>query len=160
MAKPSSRPSARDCTLAAMACLPCAAHGSAIPFRPEAASAPLQLGLGYALALLLLAGVALALFEARKRLGGRQPGAPSANAGLRRLASLRMPMRTTVHVVAWRGHEMVFAQCGERLQILGRFAGPCGAATAGVATNDAADANRPAWSPPLPAAATSPAPEA
>lgn len=96
-----------------------------IPFRQDESTSPLQLGLGYAGALALLALMALGLFLLNKRLRlGLQQGLPefmSGRSGLQCVASLRMAMRTQVHVVSWRGREVMFAQCGERLHVLAKF---------------------------------------
>jgi hypothetical protein len=45
----------------------------------------------------------------------------AAPSGLQCVASLRMPMRTSVHVVSWRGREVMFAQCGDQLRLLDTF---------------------------------------
>ncbi|WP_151448607.1 hypothetical protein [Lacisediminimonas profundi] len=104
-------------------CASCAAQDSAsgIPYRQEAAATSSQLVLGYGLALLLLVVVVLVLAYARKRLAGRIPGLAVNSPDLQWVASLRLPMRTMVHVVAWRGREFVFAQCADRMEALAQF---------------------------------------
>jgi flagellar biogenesis protein FliO len=94
---------------------------NAIPFRQDNPSSPLQLGLGYASALGMLALLALGLFLLKKRLGKGVPNVLGQRSGLQCVASLRMPMRTSVHVVSWRGREVMFAQSGEKLQLLSAF---------------------------------------
>jgi hypothetical protein len=93
----------------------------AIPFRQDNPASPLQLGRSYASVLGLLALLALGLFLLRKRLGQRLPDLLSTRTGLHCVASLRMPMRTTVHVVSWRGREVMFVQCGEGVKRLSEF---------------------------------------
>ncbi len=94
---------------------------ASIPFRQDNPGSALQLGLGYAGALGLLVLLTLALFMLRKRLVKRFPDLLSSRSGLQCVASLRMSMRTSVHVVCWRGREVMFAQCGEGLQLLSVF---------------------------------------
>lgn len=109
--------------LAWLWCASCAAQGSAggIPYRQDSAATSSQLELGYGLALLLLVVVVLVLAYARRRLAGRIPGLAVNSPDLQWVASLRLPMRTMVHVVAWRGREIVFAQCADQLEVLAQF---------------------------------------
>lgn len=89
-----------------------------IPFRQDNPASALQLGLGYAGALGMLALLALGLFLLKKRLRAGLPDGLRHGSGLQCVASLRLPMRTSVHVVSWRGREVMFVQSGESLRLL------------------------------------------
>ena len=93
----------------------------AIPYRPEQPGLGLQAGLAYGSVVVLLALAVAGLVMLRKRLGARLPGALAAGAGLRCVASLRLPPHTLVHVVAYRDREILFAQSGDKLLQLSRF---------------------------------------
>lgn len=92
-----------------------------IPYRQDDASLGMQAGLAYGAVVLLLALAVGGMVMLRKRLSARLPGALAAGAGLRSLASLRLPQQTLVHVVAYRDREIMFAQSGDKLLQLGEF---------------------------------------
>lgn len=97
------------------------ASDTAIPYRQEEAGLGMQVGLAYGSVVLLLALAVAGMFMLRKRLGARLPGALAASAGLRCVASLRLPSHTLVHVVAYRDREFLFAHSGDKLVQLGQF---------------------------------------
>ncbi len=97
------------------------ATDAAIPYRQEEAGLGMQVGLAYGSVVLLLALAIAGMVMLRKRLGTRLPGALAGSAGLRCVASLRLPPHTLVHVVAYRDREILFAQSGDRLLQLGQF---------------------------------------
>ncbi len=98
------------------------ASDSAIPYRADDAGLGMQAGLAYGAVVLVLALAVVGMILLRKRLAGRLPGAFTAGAGLRSVASLRLPQQTLVHVVAYRDREFLFAQSGTKLLPLGEFA--------------------------------------
>lgn len=97
------------------------AADAVIPYRAEEAGLGMQAALAYGSVVILLALAVVGLVMLRKRLGARLPGKLAADAGLRSIASLRLPQQTLVHVVAYRNREIVFAQSGDTLLELARF---------------------------------------
>ena len=97
------------------------AADSGIPYRQDDASLGMQAGLAFGAVLLLLALAVGGMLVLRKRLSARLPGALASDAGLRSVASLRLPRQTLVHVVAYRDKEILFVQSGEKLLPLGEF---------------------------------------
>lgn len=97
------------------------AADAAIPYRAEEAGLGMQAGLAYGSVVILLAVAVAGLVMLRKRFGARLPCALAADAGLRSIASLRLPQQTLVHVVAYRDREILFAQSGDKLLQLGHF---------------------------------------
>jgi hypothetical protein len=97
------------------------ASDSGIPYRPDQASFGLQAGLAYGTVVILLALAVAGMFMLRRRLAGRLSGALAPAAGLRSIASLRLPQQTLVHVIAYRDREILFAQSGDKLLRLGQF---------------------------------------
>jgi hypothetical protein len=98
------------------------ASDSNIPYRADDAGLGMQAGLAYGAVVIILALAVVGMILLRKRLAGRLPGAFIAGAGLRSVASLRLPQQTLVHVVVYRDREYLFAQCGAKLLRLGEFA--------------------------------------
>ncbi len=101
---------------------PASAADGGIPYRADAAGTGLQAGLAYGAVVILLALTVAALFMLRKRLAARLAGGLTPAAGLRSIATLRLPQQTMVHVVGYRDQEILFVQSGDKLLRLGQFA--------------------------------------
>jgi hypothetical protein len=92
---------------------------TAIPFKQDTASTAALAGRGLAvLALAALAayGGALAL----KRLGLTRPGLPGLARRVRRLETLRLSRRSVLHVVEYRGEELLLAEGEHGVHLVSR----------------------------------------
>jgi hypothetical protein len=97
--------------------LPQANGRPAIPFKQDTESTAALAGRGLAvLALAALAayGGALAL----KRLGLTRPGLPGLARRVRRLETVRLSRRSVLHVVEYRGEELLLAEGEHGLRLL------------------------------------------